>query len=93
MKYLLIGLVRLYQLIISPYFPSSCRYYPTCSHYSIEALRKHGAIKGLWLSIKRIGRCHPWSEGGHDPVPEQHSHSHHTHVETKQFNSQQIHSS
>ncbi|MFH5886096.1 membrane protein insertion efficiency factor YidD [Halalkalibaculum sp. DA3122] len=70
MKYLLIGLVRLYQLILSPYLPSSCRYHPTCSQYSIEALRKHGAIKGGWLTIKRIARCHPWSSGGFDPVPE-----------------------
>lgn len=70
MKYLVIGLVRLYQLIISPWIPSSCRYHPTCSQYSIEALKEHGAIKGIWLSIKRIGRCHPWSDGGYDPVPE-----------------------
>lgn len=71
MKYLFIGLVRLYQLVISPWMPSSCRYHPTCSQYSIEAFQKHGAVKGLWLTIKRIGRCHPWSKGGHDPVPEQ----------------------
>ncbi|MEL7833387.1 membrane protein insertion efficiency factor YidD [Fodinibius sp. Rm-B-1B1-1] len=70
MKYLLIGLVRLYQLIISPWMPSSCRFQPTCSQYSIEAFRKHGAIKGVWLTIKRVGSCHPWSKGGHDPVPE-----------------------
>ena len=70
MKYLLIGLVRLYQLIISPYMPSSCRYHPTCSHYGIDALRKHGAFKGSWLTVKRIARCHPWSKGGYDPVPE-----------------------
>jgi len=70
MKYLFIGLVRLYQLIISPWMPSSCRYHPTCSQYSIDAFRQHGAFKGLWLTIKRVGRCHPWSEGGHDPVPD-----------------------
>lgn len=70
MKYLLIGLVRLYQLIISPYTPSSCRFHPTCSRYGIEALQKHGAIKGTWLTLKRIARCHPWSKGGYDPVPE-----------------------
>lgn len=70
MKYLFIGFVRLYQLVISPWMPSSCRYHPTCSQYSIEAFQKHGALKGLWLTIKRIGRCHPWSRGGHDPVPE-----------------------
>jgi putative membrane protein insertion efficiency factor len=70
MKYLFIGLVRLYQLIISPWMPSSCRYHPTCSQYSIDAFRQHGALKGLWLTVKRVGRCHPWSEGGHDPVPD-----------------------
>ncbi|TYP93453.1 hypothetical protein LX73_1157 [Fodinibius salinus] len=73
MKYLFIGLIRLYQNIISPWMPSSCRYHPTCSQYSIEAFRKHGAFKGFWLTVKRISRCHPWSDGGHDPVPEQHS--------------------
>lgn len=76
MRYLLIGLVRLYQLIISPHFPSRCLYRPTCSQYSLEALRKHGAVKGLWLSVKRISRCHPWSEGGFDPVPEPDAHKH-----------------
>ncbi|WP_138430855.1 membrane protein insertion efficiency factor YidD [Fodinibius saliphilus] len=70
MKYLFIGLVRFYQLVISPWIPSSCRYHPTCSQYSLEAFRRHGAIKGFWLTVKRIARCHPWSEGGHDPVPE-----------------------
>ncbi len=75
MKYLFIGLVRAYKIMISPYFPSSCRYHPTCSTYSIEAFRKHGSIKGLWLTLRRIGRCHPWSEGGFDPVPENQTHS------------------
>ncbi|PAU94870.1 membrane protein insertion efficiency factor YidD [Aliifodinibius salipaludis] len=70
MKYLFIGLVRLYQLIISPWMPNSCRYHPTCSQYSIKAFQKHGMLKGLWLTIKRVGSCHPWSKGGHDPVPE-----------------------
>lgn len=69
MKYLLIGIVRLYQLMVSPYLPSSCRYHPTCSRYAIEALRMHGALKGGWLSLKRIARCHPWGESGYDPVP------------------------
>lgn len=75
MKYLLIGLVRLYQLIISPYTSPSCRYHPTCSQYGIEALNKHGAIRGTWLTIKRVARCHPWSKGGYDPVPESETHS------------------
>jgi putative membrane protein insertion efficiency factor len=69
MKHVLILLVRGYQLMISPYFPSSCKYTPTCSHYAIGALDAHGALKGSWLSVTRILRCHPWAEGGHDPVP------------------------
>lgn len=77
MRHLLIGLVRLYQLIISPHLPKSCRYHPTCSQYSIEAFQEHGAIKGFWLTLKRILRCHPWSKGGYDPVP--HSKSNHNH--------------
>lgn len=70
MKYLFIGLIRVYQLVISPWMPDSCRYHPTCSAYSIEALQKHGAIKGIWLTVKRISRCHPWGDEGYDPVPE-----------------------
>lgn len=66
---ILIGCVRFYQVALSPYFPSSCRYSPTCSHYAIEALKIHGPFKGFVLAIRRIGRCHPWAEGGHDPVP------------------------
>jgi putative membrane protein insertion efficiency factor len=64
-----IWLVRGYQLFISPFVPPSCRFHPTCSHYAIEALHKHGATRGLWLAIRRISRCHPWHPGGHDPVP------------------------
>lgn len=73
MKYLFIALVKFYRLVISPWMPSSCRYHPTCSQYSLEALQKHGALKGIWLTAKRILRCHPWSDGGYDPVPEPHS--------------------
>lgn len=69
MKFLLIGLVRAYQFFISPYFPSSCRYYPTCSHYAIDAVKTHGAIKGFGLAVWRVLRCNPWSDGGEDPVP------------------------
>lgn len=69
MKYLLIGLVTLYQKGISPWLPAACRYTPSCSQYAIEALRLHGAIKGTWLTIKRIGGCNPWGGCGHDPVP------------------------
>lgn len=61
--------VRFYQLAISPMLPPSCRYVPTCSQYTIEALRKHGPVKGLWLAVKRILRCHPWGGSGYDPVP------------------------
>ncbi|RMG67834.1 MAG: membrane protein insertion efficiency factor YidD [Calditrichaeota bacterium] len=69
MKYLLIFLVRFYQIAFSGLFPPSCRFYPTCSQYALEALQEHGAIKGGWLSIKRIARCHPFHPGGVDPVP------------------------
>lgn len=64
-----IALIRVYQLIISPLIGSKCRYTPTCSHYGIEALKKHGLIKGTWLTVKRIARCHPWGGHGYDPVP------------------------
>ena len=63
-------LIRFYQGAISPFTPATCRYLPTCSSYSIEALQKHGIIYGGWLSIKRIASCHPWGGSGYDPVPE-----------------------
>ena len=66
---LLIWIVRGYQLAISPLLPPSCRFYPTCSCYAIDALQRHGALKGAWLAVRRIARCHPWNPGGHDPVP------------------------
>ena len=69
MRRLLIALVRFYQIAISPYFAPSCRFTPTCSTYAIEAIRCHGVFRGSWLAINRIGRCHPWCKGGHDPVP------------------------
>ncbi|MGB1248980.1 MAG: membrane protein insertion efficiency factor YidD [Chitinophagales bacterium] len=64
-----IVLIRIYQLVLSPWLPSNCRYTPTCSHYSIEAFQKYGPIKGFILTIKRIGSCHPWGGSGYDPVP------------------------
>jgi hypothetical protein len=64
-----IGLIRLYQLAISPWLAPRCRFTPTCSQYGIDALRKHGPLKGTWLTIKRIAKCHPWGSHGHDPVP------------------------
>ncbi len=69
MKRLLILLVRGYQVALSPFFGQHCRFTPTCSCYTIEALRCHGALKGSWLGLRRLLRCHPWAEGGYDPVP------------------------
>jgi len=66
---LLILLIRIYQYTLSPFFGRSCRYTPTCSVYSIEAIKKHGAIKGGWLAAKRVGSCNPWGGSGYDPVP------------------------
>lgn len=62
-------LVKFYQYCISPYTPPSCRYVPTCSQYAVEALRKYGPMKGGWLALKRLLRCHPWGGSGYDPVP------------------------
>ena len=62
-------LVRLYQVGLSPMLPASCRYYPSCSAYAVEALERHGALRGGWLALRRIGRCHPFRPGGFDPVP------------------------
>lgn len=69
MKYLAMGLIRFYQKAISPWTPPSCRFHPTCSHYTYEAIEKHGFFKGSWLGIKRISHCHPFNPGGYDPVP------------------------
>jgi len=65
----LIGIVKLYRIAISPWLGVNCRFRPTCSEYTIEALREHGVLKGTWLAAKRIGRCHPWGGSGYDPVP------------------------
>ncbi|MAO07664.1 MAG: membrane protein insertion efficiency factor YidD [Alteromonas sp.] len=74
MKYLLIYpflmLIWVYQKVISPLFPATCRYTPTCSHYSVTALKRFGLWKGGWLAVKRISSCHPWGGSGYDPVPE-----------------------
>jgi uncharacterized protein len=68
-RYVLIMFVKGYQVALSPLIPASCRYYPSCSAYAVEALEKHGALKGGWLAARRILRCHPFTAGGYDPVP------------------------
>lgn len=69
MKWLLIGLLKAYRFAISPLYGQVCRYHPTCSAYALEAVTTHGSIKGSWLAVRRVGRCHPWAAGGYDPVP------------------------
>ena len=69
MKRLFLAIIRFYQKAISPALPPSCRFTPSCSHYGYEAIEKHGLMKGGWLAIKRISRCHPFNSGGYDPVP------------------------
>ncbi|MRD46890.1 membrane protein insertion efficiency factor YidD [Caenimonas koreensis] len=66
---LLIGVVKAYRLVLSPWLGSSCRFTPTCSAYSLQALERHGAMTGSYLTLHRLARCNPWCEGGHDPVP------------------------
>jgi uncharacterized protein len=69
MRSIAIFLIRGYQLLLSPVLGNNCRFHPTCSEYAIEAVRAHGVVRGLWLTVRRIGRCHPWGGAGHDPVP------------------------
>ncbi|GAV21042.1 hypothetical protein MMIC_P2021 [Mariprofundus micogutta] len=70
MRKLVLILVRFYQLCISPVMPAHCIHTPTCSQYAIEAVESHGVLRGVWLAVKRLLRCHPFSKGGYDPVPE-----------------------
>jgi putative membrane protein insertion efficiency factor len=72
MRFVAIALIKLYQKLLSPLFAGSCRFYPSCSNYSIDAFREHGFFKGMYLTAKRILRCNPFFEGGYDPVPEKH---------------------
>lgn len=68
MKFLVLGLLRLYKTAVSPFLPPACRFEPTCSSYAFEAVEKYGVVKGLWLGTRRILRCHPFCKGGYDPV-------------------------
>jgi putative membrane protein insertion efficiency factor len=70
MKWALVTLIRGYQKLLSPLLGNRCRFHPTCSHYAVEAIERFGALKGTYLAIRRVARCHPWHEGGVDPVPE-----------------------
>jgi putative membrane protein insertion efficiency factor len=70
MRALLVGLIHLYQRIVSPWLGPRCRFSPSCSHYACEALERHGLSRGLWLTVRRLSRCHPFHPGGFDPVPE-----------------------
>jgi putative membrane protein insertion efficiency factor len=62
--------IRVYQYAISPFMAPHCRFHPTCSEYMVQAVSTHGALRGLWLGLRRLARCHPWGQGGYDPVPE-----------------------
>lgn len=82
MRKILVFFIRVYQYVISPYMAPSCRFTPTCSNYSIEAIQRFGVIKGCLLAVRRISSCHPWHEAGHDPVPSSFSLFHKQHSET-----------
>lgn len=79
MQRLLILLIKGYRLVLSPWLGNQCRFHPTCSEYGLEAIERHGALRGGWLTLRRIGRCHPFHAGGFDPVPEMNSRNSHHH--------------
>jgi len=68
-KRVALAIIRAYQRFVSPSLPPSCRFYPTCSEYTYQAIEKHGVLRGGWLGVKRLSHCHPWNPGGYDPVP------------------------
>jgi hypothetical protein len=77
---ILIAVIRAYRYLLSPWLGQSCRFYPSCSQYALESIETHGSVRGSWLALRRLLRCHPWHSGGHDPVPPAtHSHSGHSH--------------
>lgn len=80
---ILTALIKGYRLLISPWLGANCRFYPSCSAYGLEAVQTFGALKGGWLTIKRLGRCHPWHAGGYDPVPHGCEHTNVEHTELK----------
>ncbi|MBK1717458.1 membrane protein insertion efficiency factor YidD [Thiocystis violacea] len=71
MRRILIGLIKVYQYLISPLLGPHCRFYPSCSHYAVEAIERHGPVYGSYLALRRLSRCHPWHPGGIDPVPQE----------------------
>lgn len=77
MKIIFLSLITIYRYAISPLLPARCRYFPTCSAYAEEAIKSHGAVKGGWLAVKRVCRCHPWGGQGYDPVPNKSEHTCH----------------
>jgi putative membrane protein insertion efficiency factor len=73
MRFAFVALIRIYQLLVSPLLPPACRFYPSCSQYALVAIREHGALRGGWLALARLARCHPWNPGGVDFVEERRS--------------------
>jgi putative membrane protein insertion efficiency factor len=82
-KYVLIAFLRAYRALISPLYGQVCRYHPSCSAYALDAVREYGSLRGSWLAVRRLARCHPWAAGGYDPVPERTPRSSRTHAGTR----------